>query len=124
VAAIGERRSLALGMISGAMGMIVYALAPTGRLFLAGTAMTALYGLSQPAIQSLMTQRVGVLEQGQLQGANGSVNGIASMIAPLLFTPAFALAIGRFESARLPGAPFLLAAAFLLCALGVAWRHV
>jgi len=122
VAALGERRSLALGLVSGAIGMIVYALAPTGRLFLAGTAMTALYGLSQPAIQSLMTGRVGALEQGRLQGANGSLNGIASMIAPLLFTQAFALAIGPFASLALPGAPFLLAAVFLVLALAVSWR--
>jgi DHA1 family tetracycline resistance protein-like MFS transporter len=44
------------------------------------------------------------------------------MIAPILFTQTFALAIGRFRGVKLPGAPFLVAAALLLCALAVAWR--
>ena len=122
VAALGERRALAIGFVSGASAMIVYGVAPTGRIFLAGLMMTALSGLAKPSLQSLMTQLVGPTEQGQLQGANGSINGIASMIAPILFTQAFALAIGRFHDLSLPGAPFLLAAGFLVGALVVAWR--
>jgi len=122
VAALGERRALAVGFASGALGMIVYGLAPTGRIFVAGVAMTALYGLASPSLQSLMTRRVGPTEQGQLQGAVGSLNGIANMIAPVLFTQVFALAIGRFQDRHVPGAPFLLAALLLLSALSVAMR--
>jgi len=119
VAALGERRALAVGFICGAIGMLIYGLAPTGKVFLLGIAMTALYGLSHPSLQSLMTRCVGPSEQGQLQGANGSLNGIASMIAPILFTQAFALAVGRFRNLNLPGAPFLLAAMLLVAALAV-----
>ena len=97
VAALGERRALAVGFASGAVGMTVYGLAPTGRIFVLGVAMTALYGLAGPSLQSLMTSRVGPAEQGQLQGAVGSLNGIANMIAPVLFTQVFALAIGPFQ---------------------------
>ena len=122
VAALGERRALAVGFASGAAGMIVYGLAPTGTIFVLGIAMTALYGLAQPSLQSLMTRRVGPSEQGQLQGANGSLNGIASMIAPVLFTQAFAMAIGPLGHLHQPGTPFLLAAGFLIAALIVAVR--
>jgi MFS transporter, DHA1 family, tetracycline resistance protein len=122
VAAMGERRALALGFASGAVGMTVFALAPTGRVFVLGIAMTALYGLAQPSLQSLMTRLVGPSEQGQLQGANGSLNGIASMIAPILFTQTFAFAIGRFRNLNVPGAPFLVADVFLLGALIVSAR--
>lgn len=69
-----------------------------------------------------MTARVGPSEQGQLQGANGSLNGIANMIAPVLFTQLFALAIGPYRDRHLPGAPFLLAALFLMSALVVGLR--
>jgi DHA1 family tetracycline resistance protein-like MFS transporter len=119
VAALGERRALAVGFASGAAGMAVYGLAPTGRIFLAGIALTALWGLATPALQSLMTRRVGPTEQGQLQGANGSLNAIASMIAPSLFTWAFAIGIG--PRVDVPGIPFLLAACFLIAALIVSW---
>jgi MFS transporter, DHA1 family, tetracycline resistance protein len=117
VAALGERRALASGFASGAAAMIVYGLAPTGRIFVAGVALTALYGLAGPSLQSLMTRRVGSAEQGQLQGAVGSLNGIANMIAPVLFTQVFALAIGPLQHRHVPGAPFLLAALFLMSAL-------
>ena len=50
------------------------------------------------------------------------MNGIANMTAPILFTQVFALAIGRFEHLHLPGAPFLLAALFLIAAAIVGWR--
>ncbi len=122
VAALGERRALAVGFASGAVGMTVYGLAPTGRIFVLGVAMTALYGLAGPSLQSLMTSRVGPAEQGQLQGAVGSLNGIANMIAPVLFTQVFALAIGPFHDRHVPGAPFLLAALLLVSALAVGLR--
>jgi MFS transporter, DHA1 family, tetracycline resistance protein len=83
---------------------------------------TALYGLANPALQSLMTREVGPSEQGQLQGANGSMNGIANMTAPILFTQVFALAIGRYEDRHLPGAPFILGALLLVAAGVVGWR--
>jgi MFS transporter, DHA1 family, tetracycline resistance protein len=79
-------------------------------------------GLATPSLQSLMTRLVGPTEQGQLQGANGSLNGVANMIAPVLFTQAFAFAIGPVGYLHQPGAPFLLAAVFLICALVVGMR--
>jgi DHA1 family tetracycline resistance protein-like MFS transporter len=122
VGVLGERRSLAAGFISGAVGMTICGLAPTGRLFLLGIPFTALYGLSTPSLQSLMTRRVGPSEQGQLQGATASLNGIANMTAPLLFTQIFALAVGRYGALNMPGAPFILGAALLVAALVVGWR--
>jgi len=119
VAAIGERRALALGLVCGAIGMIVYAMAPNGTIFLLGITMTGLYGLANPSLQSLMSRRVGPNEQGQLQGAIGSLNGVAAMSAPSLFTWAFA--IGVAPRVNLPGIPFLLAACFLIAALIVSW---
>jgi DHA1 family tetracycline resistance protein-like MFS transporter len=118
----GERRALAIGFASGAAGMLVYSFAPTGASFLCGIVMTALYGVASPSLQSLMTRLVGSHQQGQLQGAIGSMNGVANMIAPVLFTGVFAAAIGRYRELNLPGAPFLLAAIFLLAALAIGWR--
>ena len=119
---LGERRAMATGFACGAAGMAIYALAPTGALFLCGLPFTALYGLATPSLQSIMTSRVGADEQGQLQGAIGSINGVANMIAPVLFTGIFAEAVGRFRDWQLVGAPFLLAALLLVCACGVGWR--
>jgi len=122
VAWLGERKALAAGFLSGAAGIAMYGFAATGTWFMLGVPGTALYGLANPALQSLMTREVGPSEQGQLQGANGSMNGIANMMAPILFTQVFALAIGRFRNLELPGTPFFLAATFLIAAAAVGWR--
>ena len=69
-----------------------------------------------------MAARVGPSEQGQLQGANGSIMGIADLIGPLLFTLTFSYFISADRSVQIPGSPFLLAAAILVCATLVAFR--
>jgi DHA1 family tetracycline resistance protein-like MFS transporter len=61
-------------------------------------------------------------EQGQLQGANSSLMGIAAMIGPAIFTLSYAAAIDPKHGFDLPGVPFLLAAGFLLAAMFVGWR--
>ena len=122
VKCIGERAALLVGLLCGASGFAVYGAAPTGTLFLIGVPVVALWGLAGAASQGLMTRRVGVSEQGQLQGANGSVRGITELIGPGLFTQSFAFFIAAGAPLHLPGAPFLLASLLLAAALLVAWR--
>ena len=50
----------------------------------------------------MMSRRVGPSEQGQLQGANQSMAGLASMIGPSLFGLSFAWAV-RHPTAHIPG---------------------
>jgi DHA1 family tetracycline resistance protein-like MFS transporter len=122
VRALGERMALLVGFLCGAIAMTIYGVAATGRAFMIGIPFTALYGLATPSLQSLMSERVGPSEQGRLQGAATSLNGIANMTAPILFTQVFALAVGRYRHLQMPGAPLLLAALLFAAALGVGWR--
>ena len=110
---LGERRVLLTGLSCGALGFFVYGLAPTGALFLAAVPVVALWGLASPAAQGLMTRHIGPSEQGALQGAAGSVMGIANMIGPWLFAGTFAYFIGEGVRWHAPGAAFVLAAALL-----------
>src|SRR5207244_800839 len=116
---LGESRALIVGLAFGAVAFTLYGLAPTGALFLLGIPIGGLFGLTYPALQGLMTRRVGADEQGRLQGAIASVMGIAGVIARVLFTQVFAAAIGPFRAAGVPGAPFLLAALLLVTAMVV-----
>lgn len=118
----GERRVLLFSLMVGAAGFTLYGFAHTGALFLIGIPVMALWGFANPAVQSLMTQRVSVTEQGQLQGANAALIGIAGMIGPGLFTVTFAHFISAGAALHLPGAPFLLAAAMLAGAALLSWR--
>src|SRR5262249_12433740 len=118
----GERIVLLAGLAFGVAGFAIYGLAPTGSLFWIGVPLMALWGLSGPPVQGLMTRRVAPSEQGQLQGANGSLLGIAELVGPGIFTLTFATFISTNRSWPLPGAAFLLAAMMLLAAIALAWR--
>jgi MFS transporter, DHA1 family, tetracycline resistance protein len=108
-----ERRTALLGLACGVMGFSVFALAPQGSLFLLGIIGLALMGIAGPSVQALMSQRIAGAEQGQLQGALGSIRAVTGMIGPILFTSVFANVVAR-SSAPLLGAPFLLSSALLL----------
>jgi MFS transporter, DHA1 family, tetracycline resistance protein len=82
----------------------------------------ALWGFSGPPVQGLMTRRVAPSQHGQLQGANGSLLGIAELIGPGIFTLTFATFISTNRTWHLPGAAFLLAALMLVAAMALAWR--
>lgn len=116
----GERRAMLAGLVFGVIGMTIFGLATTGDGFMTGIAFGALFGLAYPAMQGLMSRRVGADHQGRLQGALASLMGIAGVVAPVLFTQTFSLAIGRYAYLGLPGAPFLLAGLILLGAMGIA----
>jgi len=119
---LGERRALLLGMGCGALGFFIYGAAPTGALLWLGIPVMSLWGIAGAAIQALTTQLVASDQQGQLQGATNSVNSIAQMAGPFLFTLTFAYFISDSTPVKLPGAPFLLASALLLLSLVIAWR--
>src|SRR5205085_7322227 len=117
---LGERRTLFVGLVFGALGFGVYGWAPTGAWFLSGIPLITVWGLASPALQGLMSRRVEQSAQGQLQGALASMSGVTGMLGPLLFTQIFAFGISS-GSVRLPGAPYWLASALLVASLLVAW---
>jgi MFS transporter, DHA1 family, tetracycline resistance protein len=122
VARFGERRTMLAGLLFGTAGFVIYGVAYTGAIFWAGLPLAALWGLSGPPMQGMMTRHVGASEQGQLQGALSSLRGIAFMIGPLVFTNVFASFIGANRDWHLPGAPFLLAALMIAGSTAMAWQ--
>jgi DHA1 family tetracycline resistance protein-like MFS transporter len=121
VRALGERSALMFGLAGGVAGFMVFGVAETGPVFCLGIPLLALWGIANPAINSLMTRRVRESEQGQLQGANASIQGIANLAGPFVFTLTFAWSIGGGKEAHWPGAVFVLAALMLVGAAAIAW---
>jgi DHA1 family tetracycline resistance protein-like MFS transporter len=113
---LGERRTILTGLACGVIGFTIQGMAPTGTIYAAGVVAMSLWGMMNPALQGVMTRLVSPNEQGQLQGANSSVLGIAALIGPLLFTQLFANAIGAHRDWQLPGAAFLMSATLLVAA--------
>ena len=122
VARFGERRTMLAGLLFGVAGFTIYGLAVTGAIFWAALPVTALWGLSGPPMQGMMTRHVNASEQGRLQGALSSLRGIAFMIGPLVFTNVFASFIGANRDWHLPGAPYLLAALMIGASTMIAWQ--
>jgi len=118
----GERLSLLLGLVCGAAGFFIFAIAPTGPLSWLGIPVMSLWGVSGAAIQALMTRQVAPDQQGQLQGAMASVQSVSQLLGPFLFTLTFAYFIGGQAPIKLPGAPFFLASALVLLAAVIALR--
>jgi len=118
---LGERTMVFIGLIGGILGFTAYGLASSGTMFMASTIIFCTLGFFSAAIQGLMSMRIDPSTQGQLSGANSSLNGIAGMIGPILFTSVFKSTIDPNGSLNLKGAPFFLAALVLgfglLCAL-------
>ena len=120
VARFGERRVL---LASLALAVAGCALAGTanGILFFVAIVVICL-PMYNATSQALMTRHVSPTEQGELQGALGSLRGISMLLGPGLFTAVFAQFIGPWRSAGVPGAPWYVAAMLYLGALIVAWR--
>jgi DHA1 family tetracycline resistance protein-like MFS transporter len=122
IARFGERRTLLIGLACGTLGFTLYGFATTGYWFWAAMPIAALWGLSQPAAQAIMTRHVSPHEQGRLQGAIASLSSIAGIIAPTVFTRTFSAIASTHPNNPWIGATFWLAAALVLSALVVAWR--
>jgi DHA1 family tetracycline resistance protein-like MFS transporter len=118
----GERKALLLGLCCGAIGFLIFGVAPTGPLFWLGIPVMALWGIANAATQGLMSRLVAQDQQGALQGATTSVQSLSQLVGPFLFTLTFAYFIGSGAPWVMPGAPFLLASALLLLALLIAAR--
>jgi DHA1 family tetracycline resistance protein-like MFS transporter len=116
---VGERRSLFTGLFFGGLGFFLFGYATVGWLFLLAIPVNAFWALAGPPSQSMMTQRVSASEQGELQGAIGSMRGVAMIVGPLMFSYVFSFFVAPGHV--FPGAPWYLAAALLAAALVVAW---
>jgi DHA1 family tetracycline resistance protein-like MFS transporter len=122
VKAFGERWAMMLGLTGGVAGFLMFGLAESSLSYLLGIPLLALWGIATPAMNGLMTRHVGASEQGQLQGANNSIQGIANLVGPFIFTLTFAWAIGSGKDWHFAGAPFVLSAIFLAMAAALGWH--
>jgi DHA1 family tetracycline resistance protein-like MFS transporter len=120
VARIGERGALLLGVGAGCLAFALYGLASTGWLYLAAAPVFAGLSFTQPGLQGLMTSRVAPAEQGRLQGANQSLQGLASILGPILFGMTFAWSIRHEATLHAPGLAFFAASALLAAAFALA----
>lgn len=120
VSRFGERTALLTGLISGTIGMFMFAFAATPLLFWAGIAAMAMWGFAPAATQSFMSKRVGPSEQGELQGAISTIRSLTALIGPGIFTLTFAWFQERGHW-QFSGAAWLLGAVMIAMSIPLAW---
>jgi DHA1 family tetracycline resistance protein-like MFS transporter len=119
---LGDQVTVLVGLGVQAVSMAAMGLATTGALFTAATLLGVGGLIAGPALQALMTARVGADEQGRLQGAIGSIASLTSIVAPIGFTQLLAWTIAPQRPAAWSGSTMLLAAALTLLAWVVILR--
>jgi DHA1 family tetracycline resistance protein-like MFS transporter len=113
---IGERRAVISGLALQTLGFVLVGFAPNGALFWAANLPIALGGVAGPALQSLMTAKVGPDEQGRLQGATGAVGSLTGFMGPVAFTQVFAWTVALNRGPGWSGLTILMGAALSLAA--------
>ena len=119
----GERGAVILGMTIGVAGFAAIGLAPTAPLFWAGLVVIMFSSISFPNLSSLLSQRVGVDQQGQLQGALAILFGLAQLIGPIIFSNVFAWSIGAGRGLQLPGLSLMVGASLIGVGVMLAIRY-
>jgi MFS transporter, DHA1 family, tetracycline resistance protein len=107
---LGERRAAEFGILAAAAGFVIDAIVPRGWMLFPAMLMICLLATVMPAMSALMSHRVPPTQQGELQGFNGSIQSLASMLAPALYNPALAWFTGPGAPYHFPGIVFALAA--------------
>jgi DHA1 family tetracycline resistance protein-like MFS transporter len=112
---LGEYRAVILGTIGYTVTYALFGFATTSWMLYAILAVSSVFWIANPALQSLLTKRAPPEEQGELQGSLMSLTSLASIINPLVTTRLFAYYTAGAGSFALLGAPYFFAAA--VCAL-------
>ena len=118
---IGERVTINMGFMVAAVCMVGIAFATQPWMIYVIIVPYVLgWGLTAPAVQSLITRQVPPNEQGILQGAISSAQTITGIIGPPVAGSVFGYFIGDTTPIHLPGAAFLLGAVLFVIGLIVA----
>ena len=118
---LGNARSIYVGLILYAVGMLLFGLATAGWMMLVFLVPYCLGGIAGPALQATITSQVDVREQGELQGALTSLMSATSIVGPPMMTNLFAWAIMPGNPIYLPGAPFFLGSLLMLMSAIIAY---
>jgi DHA1 family tetracycline resistance protein-like MFS transporter len=118
IPALGERRTLLLGILVSIAAYLFYGSAPRGWMLYAALPVFALGGIGGPAAQSMMSKAMPPNEQGLLQGALASLQSITGFIGPMMATWLFGYFISDQAPFALPGAPFFQSALLALAGFG------
>lgn len=120
VTLLGERGAALIGFGCTAAAYLMFGLAPSPPFLFAGIVLMALGSIGNPAIRSILSRAVPADQQGMMNGALSSIEGMTAIVAPL--TGAFVFEMfSRNVPWHFPGAPFVMVAVMLIGAVWLVW---
>lgn len=114
---LGEARAAVLGFGVMAAQLFGFAVVTEGWMVYAVIVLGSLSGLAMPAVQGILSNAVRADQQGELQGAVASVQGLAAIAGPIIMTQLFYAFTAPDAPIYFPGAAFVLATGLALAAL-------
>ncbi len=119
---LDDARLLRLGLALQGCGLLLFALVDSSFWLVCALLPFALGSLATPAMQGLLSARVPVDRQGELQGVLSSLMSLAAIVGPPLMSGLFHWGSGPLAPLPLTGAPFLAGALLVLAGLVLAWQ--
>ncbi len=119
---LGNEKSVYLGLSLYAIGMLLFGLATQSWMMFIFLVPYCLGGITQPALQAVMSGKVPPNAQGELQGALTSVMSLAAIIGPLVMNNLFFYFTHENAPFYLPGAPFFLGSILMAISAFLAFR--
>ncbi len=122
IPALGQQRSVYLGLGLYAAGFLLYAFATQSWMMYAFTIVYCMGGIAGPALQGIMSGIVPPNAQGELQGGFTSLMSLTSIIGPVMMNNLFAFFTMATAPVYFPGAAMLLGAVLTLISAFLARR--
>jgi len=123
IRALGERRLIVAGMLSGAFAYAGYGLATHGWMLFVMIACNFLAFASVVTMQGLVSKAAGAEEQGRVMGTLSSLTSLMGVLAPIIGTSVLGQVTFLPASDWRVGAPFFLCSALQALGFLIAWRH-
>ena len=116
---LGEARTVQAGFVCDIGVGAVFAVLTSGVAAMILCPVSAIGGVTLPALQGVLSKSVPDDAQGELQGVLGSLMALAMVLSPLFYTAAFRVFTAADTAVYLPGAPFLLSILLTLPAIAI-----
>jgi DHA1 family tetracycline resistance protein-like MFS transporter len=117
ISKLGESGAVKLGFIFAVVVLVSIGLVSNENTLLFLIPFAALGAVGETALKAIASQSVEEDSQGVLQGALSSLTAISMIITPSVMSSIFTQFIKPESIVYLPGAPFILSAILLFCAL-------
>ncbi|MEH6618348.1 TCR/Tet family MFS transporter [Maribacter arcticus] len=120
----GKRKIIIYGFLLWTVGMFLFSFAKEPWMLYAFLIPYALGGIAGPTVQGVISNQVSEKEQGILQGSITGLVSVTAILGQLIFSPVFYYFIRPEGTIYFPGAPYALAALFLLAAFILAFTAI